>query len=58
MKIAIPRVFLKTQHRYCRFHVVHTWRYDLDRLYACKKGMKVKLESFNFSLGSSEFEKD
>jgi hypothetical protein len=58
MKIAILRVFMKTQHRYCRFHVVHTWRYDLDRLYACKKGMRVELESlFNFLLGPSEFEK-
>jgi hypothetical protein len=36
MKISIPRVFLKTQHRYCRFYVVHTWRYDFGRLYACK----------------------
>jgi hypothetical protein len=58
MKIAIPRVFLKTQHQYCRFHFVRTWRYDLDRLHACKKGLKVKLESFfNFPLGPSEFEK-
>jgi hypothetical protein len=30
----------------------------LDRLYACKKGLKVELESlFNFPLGTSEFEK-
>jgi hypothetical protein len=58
MKIAILRVFLKTQHRYCRFHVVRTWRYDLDRLYASKKGLKVELESlFNFTLGPLEFEK-
>jgi hypothetical protein len=50
-------LFQKTHHRYCRFHVVHTWRYDLDRLYACKKGIKVELESlFNFPLGPSEFE--
>jgi hypothetical protein len=52
MKIAISRVFLKTQHQYYRFHVIRTWRYDLDRLYAYKKGLKVELESlFNFSLG-------
>jgi hypothetical protein len=52
MKIAIPKVFLKTHHQYCRFHVVHTSRYDLDILYACKKGLMVKLESlFNFPLG-------
>jgi hypothetical protein len=58
MKVVIPIVFLKTHHRYCRFHVVRTWRYDLDRLYACKKGMKVELESlFNFPLGPSEFER-
>jgi hypothetical protein len=58
MKIAILSVFLKTQHRYCRFHVVRTWRYDLERLYACKKGLKVELESlFNFPLGPSEFER-
>jgi hypothetical protein len=38
--------------------VVHGWRYDLDKLYACKKGLKVELESlFNFPLGPSEFEK-
>jgi hypothetical protein len=54
MKIAVLIVFLKTQHQYCGFHVVRTWRYDLDRLYASKKGMKVELESlFNFPLGPS-----
>jgi hypothetical protein len=38
--------------------VIRTWRYDLDRLYTCKKGLKVELESlFNFSLGPSEFER-
>jgi hypothetical protein len=38
--------------------MVHAWRYDLDRLYACKKGMKVELVSlFNFPLGPSEFER-
>jgi hypothetical protein len=58
MKIAIPIVFLKMHHRYCRFHVVRTWRYDLDMLYACKKGLNVQLESlFNFLLGPSEFER-
>jgi hypothetical protein len=58
MKIAIPKVFLKTHHQYCRFHVVRTWIYDLHRLYACKKRLKIELESlFNFPLGSSEFEK-
>jgi hypothetical protein len=57
MKIAILGVFLKMQHWYCRFHVVHTWRYDLDMLYACKKGLKVELESLViFSLGPLEFE--
>jgi hypothetical protein len=58
MKIAILRVFLKTQDQYCRFHVVRTWRYDLDMLCACKKGLKVELELlFNFPLGSLDFEK-
>jgi hypothetical protein len=58
MKIAISIVFMKMHHRYYRFHVVRTWRYDLDRLYACKKGLKVELESlFNFPLGPSEFER-
>jgi hypothetical protein len=58
MKIAILKVFLKTQHRYCRFHVLHTWRYDLDRLCACNKGLNIELESlFNFPLGPSDFEK-
>jgi hypothetical protein len=55
-KIAIPLVFLKTHHRYCRFHVVRTWRYELDRLYVTKKVLKVELESlFNFPPGPSEF---
>jgi hypothetical protein len=58
MRIAILKVFLKTHHRYCRFHVVRTWRYDLDKSYVCKKGLKVELESlFNFPLGPFEFEK-
>jgi hypothetical protein len=58
MKIAIPKVFLKTQHRYCRFHVVRTWRYNLERLYVCKKGLKVEVDSLlNFPLGPSDFEK-
>jgi hypothetical protein len=38
--------------------VVCTWRYDLDKLYNCKKGLKIELESlFNFPLGLSEFER-
>jgi hypothetical protein len=38
--------------------VVRTWRYDLDKLYNCKKGLKIELESlFNFPLGLSEFER-
>jgi hypothetical protein len=58
MKIAIPKVFKKTQHRYCRFHVMRSWSHELDRLYATHKGHKVELESlFNFPLGSTEFEK-
>jgi hypothetical protein len=58
MKIAILIVFLKMHHQYCRFHVICTWRYDLDGLYACKRGLKVELESsFNFLLGPSEFER-
>jgi hypothetical protein len=58
MKIAIPRVFEKTHHRYCRFHVTHTWRHELDMLYLANKGLKVELESLiNFPLGPTEFEK-
>jgi hypothetical protein len=57
MKIAIPVVFTKTQHRYCRVHVTRGWRHDLDRLYFVKKGLKVELESlFNFPLGPTDFE--
>jgi hypothetical protein len=57
MKIAIPRVFEKTHHWYCRFHVTCTWRHELDRLYLANKGLKVELESLiNFPLGPTEFE--
>jgi hypothetical protein len=61
MKIAIIRVFEKTHHRYCRFHVTRTWRHGLDSLYLANmlanKGMKVELESLiNFPLGPTEFE--
>jgi hypothetical protein len=58
MKIAIPRVFEKTHHRYCRFHVTRSWRHELDMLYLANKGLKVELESLiNFPLGPTEFEK-
>jgi hypothetical protein len=58
MKIAIPRVFERTHHQYCRFHVIRTWRHELDRLYVANKGLKVELESLiNFPLGPTEFEK-
>jgi hypothetical protein len=58
MKIAIHRVFEKTHHQYCRFHVTHTWRHELDRLYLANKGLKVEHESLiNFPLGPTEFEK-
>jgi hypothetical protein len=58
MKIAIPRVFERTLHRYYRFHVTCTWRHELDMLYVANKGLKVELESLiNFPLGPTEFEK-
>jgi hypothetical protein len=58
MKIAIPKVFKNSQHRYCRFHVKCTWSYELDRLYTTHKGLKVELKSlFNFPPGPTEFEK-
>jgi hypothetical protein len=57
LTIAIPRVFEKTHHRYCRFHVTRTWRHELDRLYLAHKGLKVELESLiNFPPGPTEFE--
>jgi hypothetical protein len=57
MRITIPRVFEKTHHRYCRFHVTCTWRHKLDRLYLANKGLKVELESLiNFPVGPTEFE--
>jgi hypothetical protein len=57
MKIAIPIVFKNTQHLYCRFHVMHGWRHDLDKLYFANKGLKVELEYlFNFPLGPMDFE--
>jgi hypothetical protein len=58
MKIVISKVFLKMHQQYCRFHVTHTWRYESDRLYICKKWLKVELESLiNFPLDPSKFEK-
>jgi hypothetical protein len=33
MKIAIPKIFAKTHHRYCRFHVLRHWKYELESLY-------------------------
>jgi hypothetical protein len=58
MKIAIPRVFKKTHHRYYRFHVTRTWRHELDMLYLANKGLKVELESLiNFPLGPMEIDK-
>jgi hypothetical protein len=57
MKIAIPKVFVVTHQQYCRFHVTHTWRHELDRMYLTNKGLKVELESLiNFPLGPTEFE--
>jgi hypothetical protein len=58
MKIAIPRVFEKAHHWYCRFHVTRTWRHELHRLYLFNKGLKVEVESLiDFPLGPTEFEK-
>jgi hypothetical protein len=57
MKIAIPKIFAKTHHRYRRFHVLRHWKYELERLYQHHKGLKVELEAlFNFPLGPTEFE--
>jgi hypothetical protein len=57
MKIAILEVFEKMQHRYCRFHVTHTWKHELDKLYMTHKGLKPELESLiNYPLGPSGFE--
>jgi hypothetical protein len=57
MKIAIPEVFEKTQHRYCQFHVTRTWKHELDKLYMTHKGLKTEPESLiNYPLGPSGFE--
>jgi hypothetical protein len=57
MKIAIPKIFAKTHHRYYKFHVLQHWKYELERLYQHHKGLKVELEAlFNFLLGPTEFE--
>jgi hypothetical protein len=56
MKIAIPKVFEKTQHRYCQFHVTCTWKHELEKLYMTHKGLKTELESLiNYPLGLSGF---
>jgi hypothetical protein len=43
MKIAIPKVFKETHHRYCRFHVTRTLWHELDKLYAANKWLKFEL---------------
>jgi hypothetical protein len=57
MKIAIPEVIEKTQHRYYRFYVTRTWKHELDMLYMTHKGLKIELESLiNYPLDPSGFE--
>ncbi|XP_062186736.1 protein FAR1-RELATED SEQUENCE 5-like [Phragmites australis] len=57
MKLAVPEVFDKTQHRYCNFHVLRTSQNDLDTLYIAHKGLREKVEGlFNFPLSPTEFE--
>jgi hypothetical protein len=45
MKIAIHRVFEKTHHQYCRFHVTHTWRHELDSVTSLHRFMEKMLEA-------------
>jgi hypothetical protein len=54
MKIAIPEVFEKTQHRYCQFYVTRTWKHELDKLYMTHKGLKTEPESLiNYPLAQA-----
>jgi len=42
MAAAIKRVFKKTQHRLCRWHMLKKYRNELKKLYKLHEGLKIK----------------
>ena len=57
MALAISRVFKKTQHRLCRWHMLNKYRNELKKLYKLHEGLKIKfLTVINHPLTPVEFE--
>ena len=57
MALAISRVFKKTQHRLCRWHMLNKYRNELKKLYKLHEGLKIKLLTvMNHPLTPVEFE--
>ena len=57
MAAAIQKVFKKTQHRLCRWHMLKKYRWELRKLYKLHDGLKIKLLTvINHPLTPTEFE--
>jgi hypothetical protein len=59
MRIAIGLIFIKSQHRNCRWHITRQWEFKMEQLYIehKDKGLKERLESLiNYPLGLTQFE--
>ncbi|WVZ93256.1 hypothetical protein U9M48_039252 [Paspalum notatum var. saurae] len=59
MKIAIPRVFRRTLHRFCRWHITRPWEHELDELYRehRDRNLHEKIETLiNWPLRPTKFE--
>lgn len=57
MAAAIRKVFKKTQHRLCRWHMLKKYRAELKKLYKQHDGLKIKLLTvINHPLTATEFE--
>ena len=57
MAAAIPKVFPKTVHRLCRWHMLKKYKEELRKLYKAHSELKDKLHTvINHPLTPSEFE--
>ncbi|CAL4995202.1 unnamed protein product [Urochloa decumbens] len=57
MAAAIKKVFKKTQHRLCRWHMLKKYKAELKKLYKLHDGLKIKLLTvINHPLTPTEFE--
>ncbi|CAM0150130.1 unnamed protein product [Urochloa decumbens] len=57
MAAAIKKVFKKTQHRLCRWHMLKKYKAELKKLYKLHEGLKIKLLTvINHPLTPTEFE--